>query len=286
MTGINSYSTTASENVQANTGINWDEGMAPGQVNNSARQNMADIRAAFDDLIWFQYGIGSKAVTHAYASATSTTITGADVTAVYHAGRRIKATGSSTGTIYGKIVSSSYSGSTTTINYRWDSGALSSEPLTIYLSQVPVTGNPAGLHVENRYTNFTGFAPTGSSSFAQMGLGSSWILTPNSTGRVRITVIGTMGNLTASGGAQVIGSYGTGTAPANGASISGIARFTTTAITAFSYTTSANIEAPYCYIAEVSGLTLGTQYWFDLQVQNQNFGTGFANVASVIIEEL
>ena len=67
MTGINSYSTTASENVQANTGINWDEGMAPGAVNNSARQNMADLRAAFDDLIWFQYGIGSKAVAHVYA---------------------------------------------------------------------------------------------------------------------------------------------------------------------------------------------------------------------------
>src|ERR1700761_8197416 len=99
MTGINSYSTTASENVQANTGIDWDEGMAPGQVNNSARQNMADIRAAFDDLIWFQYGIGSKSVSHTNAGGISTSIAGADVTAVYHVGRRVRAVGSSTGTI-------------------------------------------------------------------------------------------------------------------------------------------------------------------------------------------
>lgn len=145
MTGINSYSTTASENILANTGIIWDEGMAPGQVNNSARQNMADIRAAFDDLIWFQYGIGSKAVAHLYASGTSTTLAGADVTAVYHAGRRVKAVGSSTGTIYGAVASSAYAGGNTTVNYNWDSGALSSEALTIYLSQVPVTGNPVGL---------------------------------------------------------------------------------------------------------------------------------------------
>ena len=60
MTGINSYSITAANNVQAVTGIDWDEGMAPGQVNNSARQNMADLRAAFNDLIWFQYGVGDE----------------------------------------------------------------------------------------------------------------------------------------------------------------------------------------------------------------------------------
>jgi hypothetical protein len=114
------------------------------QVNNSARQNMADLRTAFDDLIWFQYGVGSKTVAPAYVSATSFTLAGADVTATWHAGRRIKAVGATTGTIYGTIASASFAASTTTITVVWDSGTLANEALTIYLSQVPVTGAPLG----------------------------------------------------------------------------------------------------------------------------------------------
>jgi hypothetical protein len=257
-------------------------------VNNSARQNMADIRAAFDDLIWFQYGAGSKSPAPVYAGATQfTQASASDLSAIYHIGRRVKAVGTATGMIYGSISATAYAGSSQTVTVTWDSGSLSNESITIYLSQIPVTGSPVGVGAKasNRYTNFTGFALTGSVSFAQMGLGSSWVLTPNSTGRVRITVVGTLGNFSDNGGAQVIGSYGTGVAPANGGSISGHLRFTTTAVTALSYTSGANIETPYCYIAEASGLTLGTQYWFDLQVQSQNTGTGFATVASVIIEE-
>jgi hypothetical protein len=141
MTGVPSYSTTASENVLANTGINWDEGMAPAQVNNSARQNMADMRTQWNDAAWFLYGNGSKTVAHTYASATTTTIA-TDVTAYYHVGRRVKAVGSGTGTIYGRISASSYSAPNTTLTYVWDSGSLSNETLTIYASIIPVTGSP------------------------------------------------------------------------------------------------------------------------------------------------
>lgn len=142
MTGIHTYSTTASENVNANTGINWDEGMAPAAVNNSARQNMADIRTRWNDAAWFRYGIGSKDVPGVYASGTSFTLAGADATAYWHVGRRVKAVGSTTGTIYGTVTSSSFATSTTTVNVRWDSGSLSNESLTIYASTIPVTGNP------------------------------------------------------------------------------------------------------------------------------------------------
>lgn len=144
MTGVQSWSVTAANNVNANTGVNWDEGMAPGAVNNSARQVLADVRTMANDLIWFQYGKGDGPAPHAYASATSTTVSGADVTAVYHAGRRVKAFGSSTGTIYGSVASSSFS-TNTTVNYTWDSGSLANEALTIYLSQVPVTGMPINI---------------------------------------------------------------------------------------------------------------------------------------------
>lgn len=142
MPGIDKYSTTASENINANTGINWDEGMAPAAVNNSARQNMADTRALINDVAWFQYGVGTKSVAPTYVSGTSFTLAGGDVTAAWHAGRRVKAVGSGTGTIYGSVSSSAYSTGVNTINVTWDSGALSNEALTVYLSAIPVTGSP------------------------------------------------------------------------------------------------------------------------------------------------
>jgi len=150
MSGIDSYSTTPATNAAATGGaVNWAEGQPPSTVNNSARQNMADTRGAFNDLIWFNYGTGEQgasdlAVPSVYASSTSFTITGADVTLIYTAGRRVRAVGTGTGTIYGTISSSSYNGgnTTTTVNVVWDSGSLSNETIVVSLSQIPVTGGP------------------------------------------------------------------------------------------------------------------------------------------------
>jgi len=143
MTGVYTWSTTASENISANTGIVWDTGMAPVTVRTSSRQVMADIRTQWNDASWFQYGNGSKSVAATYASSTSVTIGGSvDSTAYWHAGRRVKAVGASTGTIYGKVSSSSYSAPNTTVNFTWDSGSLSNETLTLYASVIPVTGSP------------------------------------------------------------------------------------------------------------------------------------------------
>jgi hypothetical protein len=129
----------------AGKGRKPDKLMRDGQVNDSARQNMADIRAAFDDLIWFQYGAGSKAPAPVYNSATSfKQASGSDLSAVYHAGRRVKAVGSTTGTIYGAISSTSYGSGNQTVNVTWDSGNLANESLTIYLSQAAATGSPVG----------------------------------------------------------------------------------------------------------------------------------------------
>jgi hypothetical protein len=150
--GIGSYSTNANVNATVDGGtVTWAENQPPSSVNNSVRQNLADIRTSFNDLAWFQYGSGDQAtgtsylgVPYVYSSATSVQIAGADVTAAHHAGRRMKFVGSATGTIYGSIASSSYAPATntTTINLTWDSGSLANEALTGYLSQIPVTGHP------------------------------------------------------------------------------------------------------------------------------------------------
>src|SRR6201999_1161122 len=89
------------------------DGVTTTAINNSARQNMADMRAAFNDLAWFQYGAGAKLPAPAYGSATSfTQATASDLSAVYHVGRRVKAVGVSTGTIYGGIRATSFASRT------------------------------------------------------------------------------------------------------------------------------------------------------------------------------
>lgn len=141
MTGYPSYSTTPANNVTANTGINWDEGMAPAAVNNSSRQNMTDARLAMNDLPWFAYGTGSQTtVIPLYGSGTTFTIAGIDVTAYWHVGRRVRAVGTGTGTIYGRISASAFS-TNTTVTVVWDSGSLSNEGLVISAG-LPATGNP------------------------------------------------------------------------------------------------------------------------------------------------
>ncbi len=139
MAGIKDYSTTAASNTSVG-GISIAEGMLPSNINNAMRAILADVREWYNDAEWVIYGDGDGSHTFAYASATSFTVAGSNVTSLYHAGRRIKAVGSSTGTIVGTISSSSFS-SDTTVNVTWDSGSLSSESLTIYLAILAKTNN-------------------------------------------------------------------------------------------------------------------------------------------------
>ena len=137
-TNIKDYSTTQSNNTTLNT-LNVGEGMLPSNLNNALRAIMKNERDWFNDSQWVEYGDGDGAATYAYASATSFTIAGVDVTGVYHANRRIKLTASTPGTIFGTISSSSFS-SNTTVNVTWDSGSLSNEAITnVYIAALSQT---------------------------------------------------------------------------------------------------------------------------------------------------
>jgi len=145
-TNIKDYSTTQANNTSLNT-IFVGEGMLPSNLNNAIRALMKNTRDWFNDAEWIEYGDGSGAYTSAYASATSFTIAGADVTSVYHAGRRVKVIAPTPGTIYGTISSSSFS-TDTTVNVTWDSGSLSNEALTnIFVGILSKSNNslPTGL---------------------------------------------------------------------------------------------------------------------------------------------
>jgi hypothetical protein len=146
MAGIKDYSTTQANNTDLN-GISTAEGMLPSNLNNAIRALMKNTREWFNDSQWVEYGDGDAAFTAAYASSTSFTIAGVDVTAIYHAGRRIKLTAATPGTIYGTISSSTFS-TNTTVNVTWDSGSLSSEAITnVYIGALSKTNNsiPTGI---------------------------------------------------------------------------------------------------------------------------------------------
>lgn len=121
---LSGWSTAASSNATVGS-IDWAEGMAPAQVNNSARQMMADVAD------WYRNGTEwiARADTATYVSSTSLKFTGVDRTSIYSVGRRIKVVAATPGTIYGLITASAYS-TDTTLTITWDSGSLSNEAIT------------------------------------------------------------------------------------------------------------------------------------------------------------
>lgn len=138
---IKNYSTTASSNTSVN-GSSISEGMAPSAVNNSMREIVKDIRDGFNDKEWFILGDGDGTTTFSYASSTSVTVA-SDITSSHHAGRRVKIYGANTGTIYGKIATSSYSSPNTTLTFTLDSGTISSSDTTLDVYVGSTYSNPA-----------------------------------------------------------------------------------------------------------------------------------------------
>jgi len=141
MTGIKDYSTTPASNTAL-----FPEGMAPSAVNDGMRQVQADIRSWYNDAQWAIYGDGDGAFAIVYVSPVSFSVAGVDVTAAYHAGRRVRAAGSLTGTIYGTIQSAAFA-TNTTVTVAWDSGSLQNESLTIAIGILSAANSaipPAG----------------------------------------------------------------------------------------------------------------------------------------------
>jgi len=148
-TYIGKYDTTAGNNSATGTSsVSVAEGMLPSNINNAFRDVMADIRQWYNDSQWIEYGDSAGVYTPAYASSTSLTIAGINVTAIYHAKRRIKVIASTPGTIYGTITSTSFS-TNTTVNISWDSGSLSDEAITsVYIGVLTNTNDsiPTGIN--------------------------------------------------------------------------------------------------------------------------------------------
>lgn len=115
-------------------------------------------------------------------------------------------------------------------------------------------------------------------------------ITPTSSGRLLIIVSGTVvspaGGLVDDGISYQI-SYGTGTAPANGATLAGtqigaVQTFTLAAAA----TAAADVNVPFSLAAIVTGLTALTAYWVDLAAKSITTASdmGLANISVSIAE--
>lgn len=111
-----------------------------------------------------------------------------------------------------------------------------------------------------------------------VGSGSVWKLTPASTGNVRVRLTGT--SLATGGGGQFGINYGTGTAPVQGAAVTGTVG--NTFIPSFGAVVSGS---PITVEFEVTGLTIGTAYWFDGRLNALTAGTATIFFCGIIIEE-
>jgi len=129
--------------------------------------------------------------------------------------------------------------------------------------------------------------PTGTTStaaFKMMGLGSTWKLTPTAYTVVRVTIDGQCTNNTNGDGVQILVAYGTGTAPANAAAASGTTVGSTITWTAL--TSLLTNGVPFAKDVIITGLSAGTAYWFDIQLQAVTGGTASILNLEVTAQEL
>ena len=117
-TGVGKYSTTASSNETVQS-TNFAEGMAPSDVNNAARETMANMRSMYNQIGegFVEYGDGDGTYTVTRSDADTITITSSvNLTSLYYAGRPIRILDGGSNTVTGAISSSSYSSPNLTVN--------------------------------------------------------------------------------------------------------------------------------------------------------------------------
>jgi len=123
--------------------------------------------------------------------------------------------------------------------------------------------------------------PAGTTSTTPVMMGLAISFTPLYSGRVKIIIAGEASNNTAGDGFTVNAAYGTGAAPANGAAATG----TVVGNSVSGASAAANALLPFSIVAVITGLTVGTAIWVDLQLAAVTGGTASLNNLSVIVEE-
>lgn len=111
---------------------------------------------------------------------------------------------------------------------------------------------------------------TASGTLVMMGLGTTCTFTPGATGIVMATVNGFWNTATASINGTLSARYGTGTAPANAAAVTGTRWGTGTSDPSINAARSQSGAVPFSFTQVITGLTVATAYWFDLATSTSN----------------
>jgi hypothetical protein len=120
---------------------------------------------------------------------------------------------------------------------------------------------------------------TNTSPGVMLGLGGTCKVTPGATGRLQITLCGASAVSVATASFTHQLRYGTGSAPANGAALTG----TTVGNVMIGWSDAVNSPTPWSITVLVTGLTPGTQYWFDISsfVSTGSGGTQSLNFTAI-----
>lgn len=155
--------------------------------------------------------------------------------------------------------------------------------ITLSGSSVITIAQPTKAYSQSKPSNPTGPGSTG----AQTMLGLAGSITPTVTGNVLVIFSGQIVSTTGSVGNGISYgiAYGTGTAPTNGAGITGTQPVKTLEYTNPAAATAADVNAPFTMQALLSGLTLNTAIWLDLYAEAVG-ATGFTfnNIVITSIE--
>jgi len=120
--------------------------------------------------------------------------------------------------------------------------------------------------------------PTGTTDATGKMMGLAASITPASSGRIHVTITGTIKNASAiADGANVQLRTGTGAAPANGDALTGTARG---GLVKYVAATTAQ-KVPFTVCAIVSGLSLSVAVWLDLGLAAVTGGTAEVTDLSV-----
>lgn len=132
---------------------------------------------------------------------------------------------------------------------------------------------------------FTPGNPTGRAGTAvMMGIGSTCTITPEVSGEIQISLVGDLGTNATAGTTMVVQlRYGSGTAPVNGAAVTGTAAGSAVTLLLTSYTSGDRY--PFSCVGHVSGLTVGTAYWIDISLSASGGGTGTSQNLSMTVRE-
>ena len=215
--GLKAYSTTAASN-NATPPCGWPASniMQPGQVDDSARQNMADTRAWYDDAQWINPGYPVR-----YISGTAFEVSTTNPS-IYHVARRIKVDDGSGNLTYGTIVSvtdlsPTANGNSRTVIVAPDSGSVASGLANVWYGAVgaissSIVSATLGLDVLSQPFQLV----SGTTKVVTNPTGIS--MTVNNVPMLNITTAGTTlsGTLGVTG-AATLGSIGTGAINMSGA---------------------------------------------------------------------